>query len=408
MHVSSVCSLIAHFNTASAAVTPTKLRDELAQARASQPGLGNKPLPIGCGFIGWMVDSKEEEYKELINIALEGGVRAVWLSFGNDLKRWIDYIRSSPAYAAHKPFVFVQVTSVEEALEAVNDWKVDVLVVQGNTPASYHTVLDVYRWSPLSSGNESGGHGRSTAPSTLVLLSEVLAALPQDTPTPVLAAGGIATGAQVAAYLTAGASGAVLGTRFLLTPESPYSAAQKAVLLGAKSHHTVRSLAFDDARGTNSWPAGIDGRGIRNRIVEDVEAGVDLPTVQERFRAATQAGDPDYLLVWSGQGISLINEIKPAKVSVISDCGDERNSDDDTFLGRRRRASCRHHPDPSTHAAALVLNLADGESLPAVKAKTVLSYRQMNSAQRAVHLHAPSPERVKSAQSPRLPRRAYI
>ncbi|KAI0629210.1 2-nitropropane dioxygenase [Trametes polyzona] len=281
------------FGVASAAVTPDNLRDQLSQARASVPDLADKPLPMGCGFIGWMLDSKEDEYKPLIDIALENKVRAIWLSFGNDLPRWIEYIRTSPLSASHKPLIFVLVTTVEEAVKAVQDWKIDVLIVQGS---------------------ESGGHGRAAAPSTLVLLSEVLAALPQDNTVPVLAAGGIANGSQVAAYLTAGASGAVLGTRFLLTPESTYSSAQKSVLLAAKSHQTVRSLAFDDARGTNNWPQGIDGRGIRNRIVEDVNSGVDLKVVQERFRDAAKAGDPDYLLVWSGQGVSLMNEIKPAKV----------------------------------------------------------------------------------------------
>ncbi|KAH9852096.1 2-nitropropane dioxygenase [Lenzites betulinus] len=280
---------------ASTAITPAKLREELSLARASLSDPQDKRIPIGCGFIGWMMDSQEKEYKELLDITLDSGVKALWLSFGNDLSRWIQYIRASPAYQVHKPFIFVQVTSVEEAVQAVNDWKVDVLIVQGN---------------------ESGGHGRSTAPSTMILLSEVLAALPQDSAPPVLAAGGIATGTHVAAYLTAGASGAVLGTRFLLTPESPCSTAQKSVLLATKSHQTVRSLAFDHARGTNSWPAGIDGRGVRNRIVEDIDAGVDHATVQERFRSAAQAGDADYLLVWSGQGVSLMDEIKPAKTVV--------------------------------------------------------------------------------------------
>ncbi|KAH9888893.1 2-nitropropane dioxygenase [Cubamyces lactineus] len=277
-----------------AGISTAQLREQLSSARTSIPDLGAKPLPIGCGFLGWIMDSKEDEYKQLIDVALEHGVRAIWLAFGTDLNRWIQYIRSAKAsaYPAHKPLIFVQVTSVEEALQAANDWKVDVIIVQGN---------------------ESGGHGRSTAPSTMVLLSEVLAALPGENSPPILAAGGIANGAQIAAYLTAGASGTVLGTRFLLTPESPFSAVQKAALQAAKSTNTVRTLAFDQARGTNNWPAGIDGRGIRNKIVDEIETGVDEKTVQEKYRNAVQAGDPDYLVIWSGQGVSLMNEIKPAK-----------------------------------------------------------------------------------------------
>ncbi|KAI0349638.1 NPD-domain-containing protein [Trametes cingulata] len=183
-----------------------------------------------------------------------------------------------------------------------------------NVTSDCRSVAALLFSSRYLTGNESGGHGRPTAPSTMVLLSEVLAALSQDNAPPVLAAGGIANGAQIAAYLTAGASGAVLGTRFLLTPESPYSSAQKAILQAAKSKDTVRSLAFDLARGTNHWPEGIDGRGVRNKIVEDIDAGVEQQTVQERFRRAAEVGDPNYLLVWSGQGITLIDEIQPAKV----------------------------------------------------------------------------------------------
>ncbi|OSD03030.1 2-nitropropane dioxygenase [Trametes coccinea BRFM310] len=277
-----------------AGFTQEKLREELTFARTSLPTLGDELLPIGCGFLGWMLDLKEDEFRPLLDIVLESGVRALWLSFGNNLGRWVQYIRDSTANApgGRRPLVFVQVTTVEEAVCAANEWKVDVIIAQGN---------------------ESGGHGRSSAPSTMVLLSEILASLPGDDAPPILVAGGITNGTQIAAYLTAGASGAVLGTRFVLTPESTYSVAQKNVLKGAKSSQTVRSLAFDQARGTNNWPEGIDGRGIRNEIVKDVESGVDEKTTQEKYRAAVQAQDTNYMVIWSGQGISLINDIKPAR-----------------------------------------------------------------------------------------------
>lgn len=135
-----------------------------------------------------------------------------------------------------------------------------------------------------------------------------------------LAAGGLATGQQVAAYLALGAAGAVLGTRFLLTPECTYRPAQKAALLAARGQDTVRTLALDYARGTYGWPAGLDGRGLRNRIVDDVEAGVEHGAVQARFKENAQRPDPDagYTVVWSGQGVSLMHEVKPAKVRFVS------------------------------------------------------------------------------------------
>ena len=161
-------------------------------------------------------------------------------------------------------------------------------------------------------GIEAGGHGGSCAPPVFSLVSSILDALPR--PLPVLAAGGLSNGRQIAAFLTLGASGAVLGTRFLLTPESLYSPAQKAALLAASATDTVRTLAFDEARDTLGWPRGVDGRGLNNALVRDREAhGVDVATLRARF--AQHAGhDADYAVVWAGTGVGSMREIKGAKV----------------------------------------------------------------------------------------------
>ena len=88
------------------------------------------------------------------------------------------------------------------------------------------------------------------------------AALPAEVP--VLVAGGLANGSQLAGMLAMGAAGAVYGTRFLLAPESKYNDSQRAALLAASSSSTARTMAFDHARSTLGWPAGVDGRGLRN------------------------------------------------------------------------------------------------------------------------------------------------
>ena len=81
-----------------------------------------------------MLDANEELAKQKIDALLEANVQAFWLAFGNDLHRWIQYARTSPANtrSPHKPLIFVQVTSVEEALRAANEWKADVIVAQGS------------------------------------------------------------------------------------------------------------------------------------------------------------------------------------------------------------------------------------------------------------------------------------
>ena len=163
-------------------------------------------------------------------------------------------------------------------------------------------------------GTEAGGHGGAFTPSTFTFVSEVLAALSGDSAPPVLAAGGIANGTQVAAYLTLGAAGAVLGTRFLLTPECPWPEAHKAALLAAKSGSTIRTLAMDYALNLYGWPEGLNGRAIRNKIHDDVEAGLSHATVRGRFALANREGDVGYQVIWSGQGVTLMQEIKPVKV----------------------------------------------------------------------------------------------
>ena len=78
------------------------------------------------------------------------------------------------------------------------------------------------------------------------LVPSVLSALSSED-TPILAAGGLANGAHLASMLALGASGAVFGTRFLLSEESLYSAHQKQALKSATSASaTVRTMSFDE------------------------------------------------------------------------------------------------------------------------------------------------------------------
>jgi len=140
----------------------------------------------------------------------------------------------------------------------------------------------------------------------------VLAVLPKDGP-PLLAAGGLSTGGHIASLLTLGASGVVLGTRFLMTTESFYNEVQKKMLVAANANSTVRTMAFDRARGTLDWPEGVDGRAIYNRTVKDIDDGVDAEIVRENFNRAIRNGDPDQILAWAGTGVELVTEIQTAQ-----------------------------------------------------------------------------------------------
>jgi hypothetical protein len=116
-----------------------KFRDELNIAR-SMLNIPSGPLPIGAGFLGWKLDEPGSQSIPLLELALENGVRAIWLSFGQDLGRWIEFVRNHDQKSGKSPktLLFVQVNSVDDALVAAQAWKVDVLVAQGNYNCSFH------------------------------------------------------------------------------------------------------------------------------------------------------------------------------------------------------------------------------------------------------------------------------
>lgn len=107
-------------------------------------------LPVGAGFLGWSMDAQLASASQsqqsqgtnpsnpFLQAALDSRVRAIWLSFGSDLKKWIDVVRAHDEAAAEKhgqegnrTLIFVQVNSVEEAVVAVKEWGVDVVSLQG-------------------------------------------------------------------------------------------------------------------------------------------------------------------------------------------------------------------------------------------------------------------------------------
>lgn len=98
-------------------------------------------LPIGVGFLGWQLEKPDSPVLESLTVALAENVEAVWFAFGQkDLSQWIKIVRDHDEKMKKdkKTIIFAQICSVEEALIAINDWRVDVLVVQGKNPALEH------------------------------------------------------------------------------------------------------------------------------------------------------------------------------------------------------------------------------------------------------------------------------
>jgi NAD(P)H-dependent flavin oxidoreductase YrpB (nitropropane dioxygenase family) len=113
----------------------------------------------------------------------------------------------------------------------------------------------------VAQGTEGGGHVGWMA--SLAVLPMIVDAV---NPTPVLAAGGIADGCGLAAALALGAQGALLGTRFLATKESPLHPNFKQAVLDSDGHDTVLTEIPDIARA-NVWPAAM-ARARRNAFIE--------------------------------------------------------------------------------------------------------------------------------------------
>jgi NAD(P)H-dependent flavin oxidoreductase YrpB (nitropropane dioxygenase family) len=161
----------------------------------------------------------------------------------------------------------------------------------------------------VAQGSEGGGHVGMM--STIVLVPQVVAAV---APTPVLAAGGIADGRGLAAALALGASGALLGTRFLATPEAPLHPHFKQAIVASDGHDTDLTEIPDLITG-RVWPGAL-ARTWRNTLLREWAGREWLlrqqrPQVAAAVTAARAAGDAERTPLLFGQDAGLIEAIEP-------------------------------------------------------------------------------------------------
>jgi nitronate monooxygenase len=151
-------------------------------------------------------------------------------------------------------------------------------------------------------GVEAGGH-RGTfddaAPGDVGLLALLQLVAAAVLGVPLVGAGGIASGAGIAAVLAAGAQAAQLGSAFMLTPEAGTSAPHRAAM--AVPGETALTRAF----------SGRTARGIANRFLRehDPVAPRGYPEVHHMTAplraAARERGDADAINLWAGQAHEL-------------------------------------------------------------------------------------------------------
>lgn len=171
----------------------------------------------------------------------------------------------------------------------------------------------------IVSGTEAGGHCGEV--STLVLVPEVIEALEPYGDIPVLAAGGIVTGKQMAACMAMGAAGAWTGSVWLTTAEAETAPAVKEKMLAANSRQTVRSKSRTGkytrqlrSAWTDAWMAP----EAPEPLPMPLQSLVSEPALT-RIGKLAEAGDPaakNLATYWVGQGVGLMNNSVSAKTVV--------------------------------------------------------------------------------------------
>lgn len=163
----------------------------------------------------------------------------------------------------------------------------------------------------IAQGGEAGGHCGSIA--TLVLVPQVVA-LAGDTP--VLAAGGVAGGAGLAAALALGAQGVAMGTRFLASDEMAVARTWKERIVAARADEAVKTVNLDRVFPPLSRPApALEPRSLPTPLLDQLARdpdSVDPAVVVPQVLGAILAGGGDEYVAFTGQSAGLIDDILPA------------------------------------------------------------------------------------------------
>jgi enoyl-[acyl-carrier protein] reductase II len=192
------------------------------------------------------------------------------------------------------------------SLDIVLEEKVPIIVASQGGPEHAGKAEAAGVDAVIVVGTEAGGHPPPDEIGTLVVVRAVVKAVS----VPVIAGGGIADGAGIAAMFCLGADGVQLGTRFLLTPESNLHQAYKDRALAA-------GIADTTLVGRGKLPI----RVLKNEFTRAFEAAEragagaeELATLNasRTLKMAAFDGDVDQGKVEVGQSVGLIDELLPA------------------------------------------------------------------------------------------------
>lgn len=230
---------------------------------------------------------RDDGYDAKLAVLLDDPVPVASFHFGVPSAEALEALRRAGT------FTLVTATTAEEAL-AVERAGADAVIVQG-----------------VEAGGHQGTHKDiPEADGSGIGLLSLVAQVRESVSLPVVAAGGLMRGSQIAAVLAAGASAAQLGTAFLATPESGAHAVHKQALTDPLYVRTGLTRAF----------SGRPARGLVNRFLREhgPYAPAAYPEVHHLTsplrKAAAKAGDAQGMALWAGQGHRMARELPAAEL----------------------------------------------------------------------------------------------
>lgn len=250
----------------SGSMYPDILRDQIRKCKAAT----DKPFGVNVPLL-------YPNIEEHMKIIVEEGVKIVFTSAGNP-KTWTNFLKEKGIKVVHV------VSNVKFALKC-QEAGVDAIVAEGF---------------------EAGGHNGREETTTMVLIPQVRKAVS----IPLIAAGGIGYGAQMAAAFALGADAVQIGSRFVATPESSAHQNFKDSVVRAKEGDTVLTLK-------QLTPVRLIKNDFCNKVLEAEKEGASVEKLTEllgraRAKKGMFEGDLTEGELEIGQISGDINEIKPA------------------------------------------------------------------------------------------------
>ena len=263
----------------SGSMYPDILREHIIKCKQAT----NKPFGVNVPLL-------YPNIEEHIKIIIEEGVKIVFTSAGNP-KIWTNHLKQHGIIVVHV------VSALKFALKCV-EAGVDAIVAEGF---------------------EAGGHNGKEETTTFVLIPQIKSSISL----PIIAAGGIATGTQMAAAFVLGADGVQIGSRFVATFESSAHENFKNKIIQAKEGDTQLTLK-------QLTPVRLIKNKFFDEVIQAEQSGASIEELKNllgkaRAKKGMFEGDLIDGELEIGQVSASINEIKSA-AEVINEIYSEYKS----------------------------------------------------------------------------------